>query len=405
MSKKAELDACNHHIAIFVPTLQYGGVERVMLNLATGFADRGFKVDLVAADARGQLRRQVPAEVRIVDLVSSRVLASLPALVRYLRQQRPAALIAAMSHSSVVALWARRLAGVQTRIIATEHVNLSPALNNFSRWRVQLLPFFMRRHFPWADGIVTVSSGVAEDVACWARLPRHRITVIYNPVITKELLEKAKEPVQHPWLVHNQPPVVLAVGRLSIEKDFSTLVRAFAQVRQQRPARLLILGEGNERPRLETLIRDLGVGQDTRLAGYQENPYAYMARAQVFVSSSIYEGFGLALVEAMATGVPVVSTDCESGPREILQHGQYGTLVPVGSVEALAKAILAKLNQGRQPVPSDWLRNFELTTAVNAYWELISGESKSTMRIAPHLLGTELGPGRTGEYLSRRSMM
>jgi glycosyltransferase involved in cell wall biosynthesis len=400
MSKKAESESCNHHLAIFVPTLQYGGVERVMLNLATGFADRGFKVDLVAADARGQLRPQVPAEVRTVDLVSSRVLASLPALVRYLRQQRPAALIAAMSHSSVVALWARRLAGVQTRIIATEHTNLSPAFNNFSRWRVRLLPFFMRRYFPWADGIVAVSNGVAEDVASWARLPQRRITVIYNPVLTKELLEKAREPVQHPWLVPNQPPVVLAVGRLSIEKDFSTLVRAFAQVRQQRPARLLILGEGDERPRLETLSRDLGVVQDICLTGYQENPYAYMARAQVFVSSSIYEGFGLALVEAMATGVSVVSTDCESGPREILQHGRYGTLVPVGSVEALAKAILSKLDQGRQSVPSDWLRNFEVSTAVNAYWELISGESKPIMRIAPHLLDTELSPGNTAVFLS-----
>jgi glycosyltransferase involved in cell wall biosynthesis len=376
-----------------------------MLNLATGFADRGFRVDLVAADARGHLQRQVPAEVRTVDLASARVLASLPALVRYLRRERPAALIAAMSHTSIVALWARKLAGVQMRIIATEHTNLSPVFKNSSRLRVRLLPFLTRRCLPWADGIAAVSNGVAESLANWARLPRHTIKVIYNPVLTKELFEKASEPVQHPWLAPNQPPVVLGVGRLTTQKDFSTLVRAFAQVKQERPAKLLILGEGDQRPRLEALSRELGIAGDVCLPGYQENPYAYMARAQVFVLSSIYEGFGLVLAEAMAMGVPVVSTDCESGPREILQYGRYGTLVPVGNVEALAVAIVAKLGQARQSVPSDWLYNFEISTAVDAYWELVCGEGKPMPRSTPLSLERDLIPRSTKEFLSRRSMI
>jgi glycosyltransferase involved in cell wall biosynthesis len=257
----------------------------------------------------------------------------------------------------------------------------------------------MRHCFRWADGIVAVSNGVAKDVAALAHLPRQRIRVISNPVLTEELLRKAKEPVNHPWLAPNQPPVVLGVGRLVIEKDFLTLVRAFAQVRHQRPARLVILGEGDQRRHLEALSRDLGVDEDVCFAGYQENPYAYMARAQVFVLTSTYEGFGLVLAEAMATGVPIVSTDCESGPREILRDGRYGTLVPVGSVEALAAAIVAKLEQGRQSVPSDWLCNFEVSTAVDAYWELVSGESKPIMQSAPRWLDTELRPRSTGESL------
>jgi glycosyltransferase involved in cell wall biosynthesis len=304
-----------------------------------------------------------------------------------------------MDHSSVVALWARRLADVQTRIIATVHTNLTGVLSNDSRWRVRSMPFFVRHFYPWADEIVAVSKGVADDLAVRGCLPRHRIKVIYNPVLTKEFFEKAREPVEHPWLAPNQPPVVLGVGRLTIQKDFSTLVRSFAQVRQRRPAKLLILGEGDQRRHLEALSRELGVDEDVCLGGYQENPYAYMARAQVFVLSSIYEGFGLVLVEAMATGVPVVSTDCESGPREVLQDGRYGTLVPIGSVEALAEAITAQLDQGRQSIPSDWLHNFKLSKAVDAYMELIMEGGQSDNPKCTAWPDTELRPRSTGKSL------
>jgi glycosyltransferase involved in cell wall biosynthesis len=239
------------------------------------------------------------------------------------------------------------------------------------------MPFFVRHCYSGADEIVAVSKGVAADLGVRCCLPWHRIKVIYNPVLTPELLEKAREPVEHPWLAPNQPPVVLGVGRLTIQKDFSTLLRAFAQVRQRRPAKLLILGEGDQRRQLEALSRELGVDGHVCLAGYRENPHAYMARAQVFVLSSIYEGFGLVLVEAMASGVPVVSTDCESGPREVLQDGRYGTLVPIGNVEALAQGITAQLDHGRQSIPSDWLHNFKLSKAVDAYLELITERRQS----------------------------
>jgi glycosyltransferase involved in cell wall biosynthesis len=366
-----------------------------MVNLAVGFADRGTRVDLVAVDARGELRNQVPQHVRVVDLASSRALTSMLALVRYLRRQRPTALIAAMAHSSVVALWARALAGTQTRIIATEHVNLSCMFKATSRLRVRALPFFVRRFLRWADGIVAVSTGVAEDLASVAHLPLDRITVIYNPVLTNDLFEKAQEPVQHPWLASQCTPVVLGVGRLAPQKNFCDLIRAFAQIRQRRPAKLLIIGEGDQRPQLETLTRELGVADDVCLLGYCENPYAYMSRVQVFVLSSTYEGFGLVLVEALATGAPVVSTDCPSGPREILGDGRYGSLVPVGNVNALAEAILSKLDQQKQAVPWEWLHKFEVSAALDAYEQLIATTGESMRRSVARRSGAALPAGDT----------
>jgi glycosyltransferase involved in cell wall biosynthesis len=370
MSQETKNEVGNGRVAIFVPTLEGGGVERVMLSLAAGFVARGYKVDLVVANARGKLLRKVPEKVRMVNLASSRVLASLPGLVKYLREQRPDTVIAAMDHSSIVALWARKLARVKTRVIATAHANISGVLDHSSRLRVQLLPLFMRLFYPWADEIVAVSKGVADDLAIRAHVPRERIKVIYNPALNGALFEKARLAAKHSWFAPNQPPVILGVGRLSIEKGFDVLIRAFAQVRQQRHVKLVILGEGDQRPYLEALSRELGVHKDVCLAGYEDNPYAYMARARVFVLPSHSEGFGLVLIEALALGLPIVSTDCGGGSREILQDGRYGDLVPVGNVESLANAIHLRIDAERQSAPWTWLQNFEDGVVVDQYRRL-----------------------------------
>lgn len=334
---------------MFVPSLRGGGAERVMSNLACGLAERGCKVDLVLARAEGPYLTELPPEVRIVDLKVPRVLASLPGLVRYLRRERPKALLSAMDHANVMALWAKRISGVSTRLVVSIHNTASLASKNARQSKARLLPQLARRFYPWADGIVAVSQGVADDFARITSLPWERIEVIYNPVITPELLEKAKEPVEHPWFGAGHPPVILGVGRLTKQKDFPTLIRAFAVVRKQRPVRLMILGEGEERPRLEALVKELGLGADAVLPGFVANPYAYMARAAVFVLSSAWEGFGNVLVEAMACGCPVVSTDCPSGPAEIMENGKYGTLVPVGDIGELAKGIVEVLDMPPDP--------------------------------------------------------
>lgn len=358
-------------VALFISHMRGGGAQRATLKLAGGIAERGYAVDLVLAKAEGPFLSELPESVRLVDLNASRVLSSTLALIRYLRRERPAAMLSAMHYVNIVALWARRLAGVSTRVVVSERNQLSHAAKNGSNARTRLMPHLIRRFYPWADGIVAVSQGVADDLAQMTGLARERIAVIYNPIVTPELQERVKIPLQHPWLESSQPPVVLATGRLMPQKDFPTLIQAFAQVRRNHLTRLLILGEGTERQALEALVRDLGLEQDVSLPGFVANPYPYMTRAALFVLSSRWEGLPGALIEAMYCGVPLIATNCPSGPQEILKGGQYGQLTPVGDVAALARAIeMALMGKVPRPPRESWLP-FELKTIVQQYLQVL----------------------------------
>ncbi len=358
-------------IAFFLPSLCFGGAERVAINLAEGFAGLGVPTDLVVVRGRGEFAGQIPPGVRLVDLRASRVILSLPALVAYLRRERPAALISFMTHAGIVALWARRLSGTSTQIICTQHTTPAQAARNSSMIRNRLMPALLRAFYPWADEVVAVSHGVARGVSQAAGLPLSRIRVIYNPVITADVIARSRQAPDHPWLSPGQPPVILAVGRLAPAKDFPTLIRAFAEVRRRRAARLIILGEGEERPALTALASQLGVADDVALPGFRENALAYMAGSAVFVLSSAWEGLPTVLIEALAAGARVVSTDCPSGPREILQEGRFGALVPVGDAAALAAAILDALARPAETVPPAALRPFTRDAAVSNYLRLI----------------------------------
>lgn len=361
-------------IAIFMPSLFGAGGQRSMLNLAHGIAERDYDVDLVLAQAEGAFLNEVRSPVRLVDLKASRALTSLPALVRHLRRERPEAMLSVFGYTNIIALWAWRLAGGRTRLFVNEQNTVSQEAGNASSWRGRLTPRLMKRFYPWANGIVVVSQGVRDDMAELTNIPRERITVIYNPsVVGAEVAEKAQAPLDHPWFTPEQPPVLLAVGRLQVQKDYPMLLRAFAQVRQARPVRLLILGEGKERPMLEALIDELGLGQDVSLPGFVSNPYAYMARASLFVLSSRWEGLPTVLIEALCCGTPAVSTDCPSGPREILREGQYGQLVPVGDADALARAIETALDDKASSPPAESWQPYDLENVVNQYINLLVG--------------------------------
>jgi len=363
-------------LALFLPSLRGGGAERVMVNLARGFVERGLQVDLVLAKAEGPYLSRVSSEVQVVDLGARRVLYSLPGLVRYLRRERPQAMLSALNHANIVAIWAKILARVKTRLVVSEHNTLSLSTTNAPFVRAKFMPLLIGTFYPYADAVVAVSHGVAEDLIAQTGLPAEKIKVIYNPVVTPELFTKAEEPLDHPWFRPGEPPVVLGVGRLTKQKDFLTLIRAFALVRKERPARLMILGEGEERPNLEALVRELGLEEDVALPGFVENPYKYMKRAAVFVLSSRWEGLSNVLIEALALGTPVISTDCPSGPAEILEGGKWGRLVPVGEPRVLAYAILETLQGKRDPLPKAAWERFSNEKVVTAYLQVLGISAK-----------------------------
>lgn len=339
-----------NRITLFQTGLAGGGAERVMLHLAEGLAECGYGVDLVVCHGDGPLRYEIPESVRLVDLGAFRIIASLPALVRYVRRERPEVMLSALAPANCLAVWARALSRIQYRLILAEHNHLSVAIKGAVALRARLLPALMRRTYGHADGIVAVSGGVADDLAQSIGLRRERIDVIYNPVVTPRLEALSHETVEHSWLQPGQPPVFLGIGRLTPQKDFPTLIRAFARVREIREARLMILGDGEERGDLERVITDLGLEQDVALPGFVPNPYAYMRAAAMFVLSSRWEGLPTVLIEALACGTPVVSTDCPSGPAEILEDGRWGRLVRVGDVSTLSDAMLRRLEDD-SPAP------------------------------------------------------
>jgi glycosyltransferase involved in cell wall biosynthesis len=350
-----------------------GGVQRVSVTIANALAARGLEVTCVLPEATGPFLERLAPAVALVDLKTRRPHTLILRLARYLREARPAALIAAQQHAIVAALLARRMSGVDVTLTAIQHNTLSELCRQSRRPAVRwLLPSAARLLFRRADQVGAVSQGVARDLAAVTGIPLGDIQVVYNPAMTPDIAGHAELASGHAWLDAKDRPVILAVGNLIPIKDFAMLIRAFARVRRDRPCRLVILGEGAERPRLERLAHELGIAADVDLPGFAPNPYAFMARADAFALASRVEGMPVTIIEALACGCPVVATDCPSGPAEILQDGRHGRLVPVGDDDALATAILATLQA--PPARAELQRraaDFAVERAVERYIELL----------------------------------
>jgi glycosyltransferase involved in cell wall biosynthesis len=358
-------------VSFFLPNLLQGGAEKVTVHLANGLAARGYSVDMVLFAARGEFLAELDASIRVVDLKAGRLLWAIPRFARYLRQARPAVVISALDHVNVGVILARLISATSIPVVVTIHATQSMAAKYRRGFRSRVVRWFGRWCYRRARAIVCVSRGVADDLVASAGADRERIRVIYNPVVSQRMIEMAREPLDHPWFCPAAPPVVLAVGRLTAAKDYPTLIRAFASARSQRDLRLMILGEGEDRPRLERLVGELGLNNCVALPGFAANPYTYMAKAAVFVLSSISEALPTGLIEALALGVPIVATDCPCGPREILQDGRFGAMVPVADAEALTRGILDSLSRPRCEAPAEAVRPFTLDYAVDDYCRLI----------------------------------
>jgi len=332
-------------IAIYLPELTPGGAQRVTVDLANGLADRGHRVHLLCSYPGGQLRPEVDSGVEVVDFETPVVpglgiAASVPAIAASLRTTRPRVLLSAMTYANVVAAVATRLSLSGTPVALVEHTTMGMETGG----KRDLTTGLARWVYPLADRVVAVSEGVATSVRARTGVDPSDVVVLPNPVPVSEFRERATVAVDDPWLADPDLDVVLWVGRLAPEKDLETLVRAFQALHADRPqTRLIVAGTGPERERVGALVAASGLDDVVRFPGFVD-PAPYMARASAFALSSTYEGLPTVLVEALAVGCPVVSTDCPSGPREILADGEFGRLVPVGDSDAFAAALAATLD-------------------------------------------------------------
>jgi len=355
--------------ALFVPNLNGGGAQRVMVTLANEFASRKIDTDLIVANCEGPFRSDIRSEVRVVDLGASRALTSLPGLVRYLRGEKPDGVLSTLMYANVVAAIAHLLSGSAARLVVRETSSISKSYEN----RRGIKRLTVRSLSPWAyryaGQVIGISKSLSKEITKKMEVNKKNVNTVYNPayVSTSKSGDKKVE------RKNSKKLNVLGVGRLSYEKDFSTLIKALDIINSVKEARLTILGEGDKRRALEELAQELGVGEDVHMPGFVEDPLPYMCTASVFVLSSRWEGFGNVLVEAMSCGTPVVSTDCTGGPAEILEGGKWGYLVPVGDEKALAEAILETFND--PPVESDQLieraKDFSVEKIADQYLEII----------------------------------
>jgi glycosyltransferase involved in cell wall biosynthesis len=335
-----DLRAAALRIAFLIPDCGGGGAQPMIIRLANEFARRGYSVDLVVFSESGPNRSAVSDKVTVFDLEVSRELLAPLALRRYLRRVRPDVAISALFHMNIFVLVAKiSLPFSRTRVIVTERNMLSVHAKHSKRRSRVVFKFLAWLLYRFASNVVGISEGVAADIKAITRLPDRKVSVIYNPAVTAANAKAAEATERRPENKTTEGPMIITVGRLEPQKDHETLLRAFGRLLKTQPAHLLILGDGSLREHLDDVTRRLGLQDWVRFAGYVENPYPLMKAADLFVLSSRYEGFGNVLVEAMLCGLPVVSTDCPSGPREILNGGDYGLLVPPGNPDALADAM------------------------------------------------------------------
>lgn len=321
-------------VSLFRPTLADGGADRVTITLLRQLDRRRFSPTLILNKKTGPLIDEVPPDVPIIELGAKRLALALPQLTRALKQQDPDVLFCTAGGANAIVAAAHFAAGSRARLVLSERNAI--VRPNLGRLRVALEVPLKAALYRRADCVTAVSQGVADDLTRTLRLPTHQVAVVYNPVVSESSTALAQAPVDHPWC-NNEEPLIVAVGRLVPVKDYPTMLSALVRVRQHVPARLLVLGQGAEMTALKNQVTAMKLDHAVQFLGFDKNPYRYMARAAFLWQSSRAEGLPGTLVQAMSVGTPVIATDCDFGPREVVTNGVDGFLVPVGDSEALAE--------------------------------------------------------------------
>lgn len=369
-------------IALVLPNLGVGGAERMMMNLALALSRMDVEVQLVLCSASGPLMEEVPENIKIFDLGKKRVLSSVPSLARYIRTERPLSALSTLTNLNIALMMASTVSGIRLRTVLREASPFTESTkDSASSWEKFFTAYagiFYRR----ASAIVAVSSGVRDDL--YRRIGSREISVIYNPVVTEDLYRKSRAECGHPWIEDKSCPVILAVGRIDPAKDYCCLIRAFALLNKKRDARLIILGRFYDQPeemgRIRELIAEFDLGERVSMEGFQKNPFSFMARADILVSSSKWEGLPGVVIQALALGLVPVCTNCPGGTSEILNKPEYGVLVPPQDPEALCsgmeKALSKKWDRGKLVLRA---RDFSDTRAAKEYLKILVPENEETI--------------------------
>jgi glycosyltransferase involved in cell wall biosynthesis len=331
-----------------------GGIVRTSLRLANGFYAMGLNVDFIPNKPEFPYSGELDPGVGVRHLPTFHRVTGVPALARYIRDRAPTVILTGVYQHAVLALKARAVARSEARVFAAVRNPYSLEWAPVSRGKYSSRIRRLKKYYPRLNGIIANSGGVAEDFSRITGIDRSRITVIHNPAYDPAIEGMMEEPPDHPWFENGEPPVILNVGRLEPQKNLTMLMDAFEQVRDRLPCRLVLIGEGSLEEELRARAGASRHAGDIELLGHRANPFPCMHRSGAFVLSSLWEGFGNVLVEALAAGTPVVATDCPGGPGEILKGGRYGRLVPVGDAKKMADAIIRTLDD---PPPEGELRS------------------------------------------------
>lgn len=364
-------------ILLVLTSLEGGGAQRVAVTLLEYLNRERFEPSVVLVEDIYDCA--IPKDIPIVCLhKKSRydLFKIIRKLAKVFEREEPDIVLSFTTYPNLIAILARKFSHIKPKLLLSEHIHVSSSLKHERPWG-GIKGHLIRFLYPRADRVICVSSGTARDLVAHFKVPPEKVKVIYNPVDIKHILKLATEPVEHSWFTKKETPIIITMGRLTPQKGHSYLLKAFARVVAKHPCRLVILGQGEERQALETLTRELGIEKEVAFLGFQTNPFKYLARADLFVLSSLWEGFSLVIVEAMVCGIPIVSTHCPSGPDEIITDGENGLLVPVADEEAMAEAILQLLNDkdfatklaqaGRK-----WAEDFAVAKITKEYDQLLS---------------------------------
>lgn len=322
------------------PSMVMGGAERYLLNLSDGLLEDGYDVTIILMEAKGPLLEEIDSRCELISIDKPRVAKSLGALRKVFKENSPDIIVSFQTHMNVVVSIAVLLSGEKIPLVVTEHAPFSSHLSldfpRITKIKNSFMLAVAKILYKRAETLVGVSDGVTQEYKAFAGLSDHQVVTISTPIVTSKLLEQAQEAPVHRWLVEKKQPVVISMGRLGKEKDYITLLKAFELLRKTVNAKLIIFGEGSERDELKSFITERNLSQYIDMPGINLKPFREMSHADLYVQTSVFEGFGNVLVEAMACGLPVISTDCPVGPRDILGEGKYGALTPVGDPVSLA---------------------------------------------------------------------